>query len=266
VSTAPASRRGPHAAETSIEPRLPDFYTLVERGRVTSSNDVAKDLAAADAPEGTLVRVREQTAGRGRYGRDWTSPPGNLYMSLILRPDCAVAEAAQIGWLAAIAVGEALASLIGPAAEIRHKWPNDVLVGGRKIAGILLESASGEGANVDWVVAGIGVNVAHYPEGARHPATDLGAEGASASVEDTLAALGRAFEPWYHRWRREGFAPVRAAWLGRAWRFGQPIEARLEHETLAGVFEGVSDTGGLVLRLTSGETRTISYGEVFAGP
>lgn len=249
----------------TVEQSLPDFFTLVERGRVTSSSDVAKDLAAAGAPEGTLVWVREQTAGRGRYGRDWTSPPGNLYLSLVLRPGCSAAEAAQLGWLAAVAVGEAIASLIGPSAEVRHKWPNDVLVGGHKIAGILLESASGEDWPIDWLVIGIGLNVAHHPEAARHPATDLAAEDARVSVEDALVALANALAPWYRRWRREGFAPVRAAWLGRAWRFGQPIEARLEHETIAGVFEGVNDTGGLILRLKSGEARTISYGEVFAG-
>ena len=119
---------------------LPPAYRLVALDTAESSNDEARRLAEAGAEEGTLVWVREQTAGRGRQGRDWSSPPGNLYFSLILRPDCPAGEAATLGLAAALALGEALGKLMPPLSEVHYKWPNDVLLNRRKVSGLLLEA------------------------------------------------------------------------------------------------------------------------------
>ena len=145
-------------------PDLPASYQLVRLDSVDSTNEEARRLAASEAAvDGTLVWALSQTAGKGRRGRAWESPGGNLYCSILLRPDCAAAKAAQLSFVAAVAVVEAVTDIAGPALEVRCKWPNDVLVGGRKISGILLESEAGAGDEVEWVVVGVGVNVAHHP-------------------------------------------------------------------------------------------------------
>ena len=158
---------------------LPSFYRLVAHERIASTSDEAKRLAAEGAPAGTLVWARVQTAGRGRQGRAWISPAGNFYASLILRPPVSVASAAQLGFVAALAVADACLAF-APEAALSLKWPNDVLLSGRKLAGLLLESQShGDGA-LDWLVLGIGINLATYPVEVEYPATALAATGADA--------------------------------------------------------------------------------------
>ena len=140
---------------------LPQGYALIALDEAGSTNDEAKARAAAGAPDGTVVWARQQRAGRGRRGRDWVSPPGNLYVSVILRPACEARHVAQLSFVAALAV---LDLVDGPLpGRARCKWPNDILVDGAKVAGILLESALEPGGRVDWVVLGIGVNLASHP-------------------------------------------------------------------------------------------------------
>jgi BirA family biotin operon repressor/biotin-[acetyl-CoA-carboxylase] ligase len=240
-------------------PQLGDGYRLVSRGTVGSTNDEAKRLARAGAEEGTLVWAREQTAGRGRRGRPWASPPGNLYLSLVERPDCLADRAAQLGFVAALAVGDALR----PHCETACKWPNDVLAGGRKIAGILLESESGEGGALAYLVVGIGVNLASAPPDTEFPATSVLAEsGRTVAPAAMLEAFADRFRGWATRWRDEGFAPIRAAWLQRAAALGEPIRVRLETATLHGRFLGIDEQGALLLDAAGGHRR-IAAGEVF---
>jgi len=144
----------------SRAPVLPDGWTLVALQSVGSTNDEATRLAETGAAEGTVVWSREQTGGRGRRGRHWASPIGNLYSSTILRPACSAPRAAELGFVAALAV----ADMVPAGRDVRVKWPNDVLVDGGKIAGILPESAIGAGGEVEHVVLGIGVNVAFAPQ------------------------------------------------------------------------------------------------------
>jgi BirA family biotin operon repressor/biotin-[acetyl-CoA-carboxylase] ligase len=250
----------------SKPPLLPADFHLHRFAAVGSTNDEAKALARAGAPNGTLVWADEQTAGRGRRGRVWHSPPGNLYLSLLLRPDAEPARVAQLGFVAALGVGEALAALTGPALDLSYKWPNDVLVSGKKLAGILLESETAAVGKVDFVVVGVGVNLAAAPGGVELKATSLAAEGfPGVSPAALLAGFIRAFDIWHRRWRSDGFAPVRAAWLAGANGLGAAIRVRLESAALDGRFLDLDDEGALVLDTTGGRRR-IAAGEVFPAP
>ncbi len=241
---------------------LPSFYRLVSRDRISSTSDEAKSLAATGADEGTLVWALEQSQGHGRQGTPWASPPGNLYLSLILKPEVTVAIAAQLGFAAALAVGEACLDA-APEAEITLKWPNDVLLAGRKIAGILLESQAQPDGRLVWLVLGIGINLVTYPVSAAYPATALSATGAEVTPAAMLAALARRFLHWYEQWREgQGFATLRAAWLARAQGLGQPIRVRLPQTELEGVFGGIDEDGALLLE-TAGTRRRIAAGEIF---
>lgn len=239
-------------------PVLPQPFRLVALETTGSTNDEARRLAAAGAAPGTVVWAREQSAGRGRRGRRWISPPGNLHVSFLIEPGRPPAEAPHLAFVAALAAVAALEE-VAPDLSFACKWPNDVLCGGRKIAGMLIEPADTGGL----LVLGIGIDVEHAPEEVLYPAVSLRGAGAAASVADVLAALCRHLGPWLERWRAEGFAPVRAAWLGRAAGLGHPVTVRLDGETLTGTFAGLDETGALLLQLPHGGTRRILAGDVF---
>jgi BirA family biotin operon repressor/biotin-[acetyl-CoA-carboxylase] ligase len=245
------------------QPRLPSDYRLVCCDSIGSTNDEAKHLARDGAAEGTLVWALEQTAGRGRRGRAWVSPRGNLHASLILRPDCPAWCGAQLGFVAALAVGEALGAMLPLLDGLSYKWPNDILVNGCKIAGILLESEMTALDKLAFLVVGVGVNLIASPQGTEYPATSVAAEGLGAVAPATmLEEFCRHFQSWDRRWRDDGFAPVRAAWLADASSRGEPIRIRLEAATLRGRFLDIDQQGALLLE-SAGEHRRISAGEVF---
>jgi len=235
----------------SPTPVLPDGWTLVALDSVGSTNDEAAQLADAGAPEGTVVWSREQTGGRGRRGRVWASPVGNLYTSTILRPDCPAQRAAELGFAAALAV----ADIVPAGREVRVKWPNDVLVDGGKIAGILLESAIGQTGQVQHVVAGIGVNVGFAPQlpEMRYPGSALG-----GSVEAALEKLTAALAARLAEWRREGFETVRAAWLAKAGPLGAEVDVKLGEGLVRGRFAGLDREGALLLDTATGPRKIVS--------
>lgn len=244
--------------------RLPPAYRLVALDSVGSSNDEAKSLADAGAEEGTLVWAREQTKGRGRHGRIWKSPRGNLYLSLVLRPECALAEAAQLGFVAALAVGDAIGTVAPPMLEVTYKWPNDVLVHGRKVAGLLLESKTAADGALEWLILGVGVNVQSHPNKARFPATNLIFEGVGPEVDEAvvLDAFARHFLTWVNRWTEDGFEPIRRSWLAHAHGLGEAIEVRLAKETVRGTFHDLDDSGALILESPDVGRRVIAAGDV----
>jgi BirA family biotin operon repressor/biotin-[acetyl-CoA-carboxylase] ligase len=257
--------------------------TVAETG---STNADMLALARSGTDEGVWLRAERQTAGRGRQGRSWVSPGGNLYASTIVRLRPADPHAATLALVAAVALEEVVRLLIGrhaglvPAAtlprggsaaapwmpeQVRHdggrvrlKWPNDLLIDGAKVSGILLERAD------DAVVIGFGVNIAHHPDLADRATTSLSAHGVAITPADFAARLAEMFAAWLHLWRGEGLAPVRARWIERAHSPGTPLAARLpDGATIDGAFEELDQHGALILRLADGSRRVIHAGDVF---
>jgi BirA family biotin operon repressor/biotin-[acetyl-CoA-carboxylase] ligase len=249
---------------TLAAPELPDFFRLHAHETIGSTMEECRRLAGEGAAEGSLVWAGEQTAGRGRRGRSWASPPGNLYLSLLLRPGMPPGEGAKLGFVASLAMGGALAALLPQGeARVRLKWPNDLLIEGSKAAGILLEGLSGPDGRLAGVILGIGVNVASFPTDTPYRATSLSAAGGRADPVLLLRGFAERFPGCYDSFRRKGFGPIRAAWMERAAGIGQPIEVRLEQETVAGRFSTLDEEGRLWLDLADGSRRSFSAGDVF---
>jgi len=226
---------------------------------LTSTNARALEEARRGERGPLWIVAKTQSAGRGRRGREWVSKPGNLYATLLLADPAPGSHVAQLSFVAALAVHDTVAetaAMLGP--HLTLKWPNDVLCGGAKLSGILLE---GEG---NAVALGIGVNCAHHPEGTEYPATDLNAAGAHVTAAGLFTALSRAMVVRIAQWRRgEGFAEIRAAWLKRADGLNKPIRVRLHDRETAGLFETLDETGRLVLRRPDGALEMIAAGDVF---
>jgi BirA family biotin operon repressor/biotin-[acetyl-CoA-carboxylase] ligase len=244
---------------------LPAGWTLAAFDAVESTNDEAISRAEQGATEGTVVWGKVQLAGRGRRGRTWQSPAGNMYASVVVRPECPPDQAAQLSFVTAIAVGETAASFIPAGRRVAYKWPNDVLVDGAKIAGILLESAPRPDGNADYVIIGTGINVAWQPPAGEtaYAVTGLAALGAKASVEQVLEAYCRQLAKWIGIWRHDGFAVIRSTWLARAGNLGQTIEVKSGQDNCRGRFAELDASGALILELEGGTTRRITAGEIF---
>ena len=216
-----------------------------------STNDDLADLAREGAPEGIWLRAETQSGGRGRQGRAWRSPPGNLYASTLVRLRAGDPPAPTLALVAAVALHEAASAY---APEVRIKWPNDLLAGAAKLAGILLER---EG---DAVVIGFGTNLAHHPADIDRRATSLAALVGSAPEPQVFAeVLAESFVRWLAVWRGRGLGPLRDAWLAAA----HPQGTALTTPEGEGLFQGLDDNGALRLRLASGEVRVVHAGDVF---
>jgi BirA family transcriptional regulator, biotin operon repressor / biotin---[acetyl-CoA-carboxylase] ligase len=204
------------------------------------------------------LRAERQTAGRGRQGREWVSPTGNLHASTLVRLRRTDPAAASLALVTAVAVAEAARVYLPEGVDVAIKWPNDVLVDGAKVAGILLERAD------DAVVIGTGVNLVGHPDIPDRPTTDLGEHGASVDAAAFLETLAEIFARWLARWRGEGIAPVRQRWLKMAHPIGTALTARLaDGDALEGLFDGLDSDGALVLRLADGTRRVIHAADVF---
>ena len=249
----------------STQAAWPAGYALLEFIEIDSTNEEARRRAETGEMRPLWIAAARQLSGRGRRGRLWDSAEGNLFATLLLRPEKPIGECAQLSFAAALAVSDMLAPF-APHAGLALKWPNDVLANGRKIAGILLESESKTDGTAAWLAIGIGVNLTAYPQDTEFPAISLAASGAKAPApKDALLYLAAAFAKWYEVWRTAGFAPVREAWLARASGLGTRIRARLAREEIVGVFQGMDDSGALLLGLPGGSVRAIAAGEVFFG-
>ena len=230
---------------------------------IDSTNDRAKALAEEGAEHGEVVVAESQTAGRGRRGRSWASSPRrNVYFSVVLRPDLAPFRAPELTLVGSVAICDALRQA-GVDAGI--KWPNDLLVSGRKIAGILTELAA-EPDRVDWVVLGAGVNVnarrEDFPEDLRDVATSVLLERGQAAPRALFAAACfTALETWLDRHDEEGFGPIREAWRERNVTLGREVTVKVDGRELAGVADDIDETGALLVRTPAGVER-ITSGDV----
>lgn len=255
---------GRQGTEPPADARPADGWRVERHGSVASTNDLAQDRARAGDPGRLLIVAREQRSGRGRRGRDWLSPPGNLYCSALLRPQVPPTQAGLYSFLTAVALAQAILACAPATVDgLTCKWPNDLRVHGAKLSGILLESASDAAGGLDHLIIGTGVNVRFAPEGAavRYPVTCLAEHG--MDDPDRLAgAYLSSLAEWCDRFAREGFAPVRTAWLARAEGVGRPVTVRLGRETLSGHFRALGEDGALLLDLPDGSRRTIVSGEI----
>jgi BirA family biotin operon repressor/biotin-[acetyl-CoA-carboxylase] ligase len=235
---------------------------------IDSTNDRAKELAEEGAAHGEVVVAELQRAGRGRRGRKWSSPAGrNLYLSVILRPELAPTRAPELTLVAALAVCDALRQA-GVDAGI--KWPNDVLVGGKKIAGILTE-LSAEPDHVHWVVLGIGVNLnarrEDFPAELQDEATSVLIErGQPAPRALFTAALLQTLEQWLDVHQEKGFDAIRDAWRSRSVTLGREVRVRMGDRDVDGVAEELDASGALLVRTAAGLTRVMTGDVVLLRP
>lgn len=233
-----------------------------------STNAEARRRAEAGEVGPLWITARRQTAGRGRRGRKWESESGNLASTLLLLTRKSPAEAAQLTFAASLAVADLL-DLYVPPALVTIKWPNDVLLDGRKTSGILIESGPAPAGGL-WLAVGIGVNLSQTPGETERPATCIAehlAHGvvSAPTVDEAAKALAETFGVWLDRWTTLGFQPILDAWIARTPGLHGPCTARLTNETLSGVADGVEADGSLRLKLPDGSLRVISAGDVFFG-
>lgn len=232
----------------------------IARDRVGSTNDEAFLLAAAGETGPFWLTARSQSAGRGRRGRTWASPPGNLYATVLLPNPSPPARAPELSFVAALAVHDAIGA-VAPGCRPMLKWPNDVLLDGRKCAGILVEGRSAGDAFT--VAVGVGVNCADHPAATAHPATDLAAAGFDVPPERLFPELARAFARRLAQWQEgRGFAAIRADWTARADALGGAVRVRLPDRDLAGTFRGLDEGGRLVLEGADGTREIVAAGDV----
>ncbi|WP_171178258.1 biotin--[acetyl-CoA-carboxylase] ligase [Ruegeria sp. HKCCD8929] len=234
----------------------PHGYGLQVLQEVDSTLNEAARIAPT-APGPLWIMARRQTAARGRRGRAWAHPKGNLAATLLLRPEGSPEQAALRSFVAALALFDACVAVTGRAAGLALKWPNDVLLNGGKLAGILLES-TGQGNGVTHLAIGIGVNLAEAPgadavePGAVRPVSLLSETGAQVGPEDFLTELATAYARYETQFTTYGFEPIRTAWLARAARLGEVITARTAASETVGTFETVDAGGNLVLNTAKG--------------
>ncbi len=239
---------------------LPPPFSLIRLDEVESTNDEARrrllDGAAVDL---LVIQADRQSQGRGRRGRTWISPAGNLFFSLLIDIDGRLPQAAQLGFAAAVALVQTFRDLV-PTIPFTCKWPNDVLAEGRKCSGMLLEPAE-----VDWLILGIGVNVAvpPPPQALTYPACALADLGYAGDASQVLAGFCHHFNPLLAHWRDDDFPSIRRCWLDHARGVGEPVVVRLEHDTLAGVFAGLDGEGALLLDQGADGVRRIMAGDVY---
>ena len=226
-----------------------------------STQDYVRELAEEDFPEGTVMQAFTQTKGRGRQGRTWESPMGNLYMSVLLRPACRADVAGQLSFVAAVALADAIGDVLKPEHKLTLKWPNDILIDGKKAAGILLESELDAQGRIDAIIMGMGVNIHAPPEGA------VGLQSVTSEITVPVNkfrdALLQKLDKHYTIWKLEGFAPVRKAWLVRAHGINETLTVKVANREYKGIFRDIDAGGVLKLEGENGSIFDINSGDVY---
>jgi BirA family biotin operon repressor/biotin-[acetyl-CoA-carboxylase] ligase len=258
------------SAHAPPEPHLPVGWRLMAFDTLDSTNSALKRLVeqGAELSEGVLMWAKAQTAGRGRQGRTWESPPGNVYASFLIEAPARKSDAPQVGFVAARAVADTILELprhnTAPPA-VTCKWPNDVLVAGEKACGILPELVSGPDGK-DWIVLGIGINLhAVDVPNPSYPATSLAAHHIDTTPAHVLTVLSRFLGAGLAGWREQGFGPVREAWLACGPALGTPISVNPGKGPISGAFAGLDTDGALLLDTAGGRQRILAGDVLFGG-
>jgi BirA family transcriptional regulator, biotin operon repressor / biotin---[acetyl-CoA-carboxylase] ligase len=249
---------GPHAKSAG--------YRLATFDQIGSTNSEAMARARAGERGPMWFVTTEQTAGRGRRQRPWIAPRGNLASSVLETIQAAPAMAATLGFAAGLALEAALRAIAGSASiGLALKWPNDVLAGQTKLAGILLEAEAVAGGGLA-VVVGMGTNVVAAPEGTPTPATSLVALGVDTTAEALFTALSDRWAEFRGIWDEgRGFGEIRRRWLALAAGLGQPVAVHTGNATVSGIFDTIDDTGCMIIRTATGDKIPISAGDVHFG-
>jgi len=250
---------------TSSSPKLPSGYRLLRMETVDSTNAEARRRAKVGEPGPLWIWSARQSQGRGRGGREWISRPGNLFASLLIGVNAPQRVAGQIALLAGVIAYDTIAKLIAyeGRSELLLKWPNDILLAGEKLAGVLLENVGSTVENRSVVVIGTGINLASHPEDLPQPAISLGAYDIMVTPGDALEVLAATTHEWLARWGEGScFPTIRRAWLDRAGPAGRPLRVKVEGEETEGVYGGLDADGALRLMTPEGEYR-IAAGDVF---
>ncbi len=233
-------------------------WRITVTGQVPSTQDLVRVAAEGGEPEGFVVQALQQTGGRGRHGNQWASPMGNLYMSLLLRPDCAASEAGQVAFIIALALSKAMDEFIDTDNHAKTlKWPNDILIDGKKTSGILLESEINDG-HCDYLVIGIGVNILSYPE------DRIGLDAVKKKPVPIHPFRDRVLahlSDYMDGWRTHGFKPIRDEWMKQAHGLNAPMTIRLPEVSYPGILKGIDEQGGLIAEV-DGQIKRFTSGDV----
>lgn len=244
---------------------LPPQYELVTLDTVDSALLECRRRASVGADEGTLIRAREQTSARGRFGQLWQSPRGNLYCAVLLRPEFPAAQAGQLVYVAAVSAGTALAGLISPMAGLRYRWPNDIVMNDGKVGAIHLDAPAAHNGRLDWLTIGLAVNIESYPKDTPFPALSVHAVDGSTAITPAavLEDYARYLLSWLNRWADNGFESVLKAWTLRADDIGDEVQVQLSDGQHSGKFLRLNDEGAMILAESDGTERVITIGNYF---
>ncbi len=226
--------------------------------------DEARALVEKGMLDESVVVAARQTQGRGRRGRKWDSLPGNLFMTYIYRHDCPLSIAPQLSFVACVSVGEALRSFIPPGNTITYKWPNDVLLNGKKVAGILLETIELSGQEENAYLIACGLNITDFPKDVRYPATSLQEESILLAYEEILNSIVISLQKHLMAWSEQGFSSIYTLWMRDAAYIDASVTIDLQGKIQSGIFKGLDKDGAMLLKTSDG-LMTINAGEVLAG-
>jgi BirA family biotin operon repressor/biotin-[acetyl-CoA-carboxylase] ligase len=245
---------------------MPHGYRLLRMETVDSTNAEARRRAKAGEPGPLWIWSARQSQGRGRGGREWISQHGNLFASLLIGVNCPIRTASQLALLAGVVAYDTIAKLIAyeGRSELLLKWPNDILLAGEKLAGMLLENVGSPAENRSMVIIGTGINLADHPPDLPQPAICLAAYGMTITPAEALEVLAATTHEWLTRWNEgTGFPTIRRAWLDRAGPTGRPLRVRIEGDEAEGVYGGLDADGALRLLTPDGAEHRIAAGDVF---
>ena len=230
---------------------------LIELSSIDSTNSEAKRIIASGKASSSIIFAHAQTAGRGRYGREWKSGKGNLYMSILLPLECELSKAAELSFVIGLATYKIVSSLV-KNVQIKLKWPNDIFINNDKVGGILLESITH--ADQTWIILGLGLNLAYAP--IEH-SSSLKKHGIDISPQNMIDLILPSFAKYHNMWKLTGFTNIRKLWLNHAYKLDEQVNIGDMNTRITGLFESIDETGAMIIKLESGEMRKMSVGEMF---